>query len=145
MTARVSGTHFDTHVFNARCRGASSSDATGQLALDLADHRCQRRRIRRVTVGGDALVELGAVEPQLIVRDLTLPEIDGFEFIRRVRTRSGASAEAQPALALSASGRQEDPQRALHAGFQSFAGKPIDTGALLPIISRLARSRRPPG
>ncbi|HEX8915242.1 MAG TPA: PAS domain S-box protein, partial [Humisphaera sp.] len=64
---------------------------------------------------GLAALDAGAVD--LIVSDVGMPEVDGYEFVRRVRRRGPARGGAVPAVALTAYARSEDRTRAMLAGF----------------------------
>jgi CheY-like chemotaxis protein len=58
------------------------------------------------------------------VSDIRLPDVDGYELIRRIRSRSDAVARI-PAVALTAFARHEDRTRAMRAGFQGHISKPF--------------------
>jgi CheY-like chemotaxis protein len=86
----------------------------------------------------EALGILAAIRPHLILSDVGMPGVDGFEFIARVRQLSPAGAAAIPAVALTAYARSEDRTRALRAGFQMHLAKPIDPEELVAAIRALA-------
>jgi CheY-like chemotaxis protein len=72
------------------------------------------------------------------VSDLAMPGADGFDLIRRVRARERETGAAQlPAIALTAYAGTVDRARALSAGFQAHASKPIAPDELGELISRL--------
>ena len=62
--------------------------------------------------------------PDLILLDMQLPDFDGFEVLRRLRSQ--AETAAIPCIALSANAMPEDIERALRAGFEDYWTKPID-------------------
>lgn len=70
----------------------------------------------------------------VLISDIGLPSIDGYELIRRVRNELKLSAERLPAVAVTAFGRKEDRERAIEAGFQAHLSKPYEVGKLLMII-----------
>jgi CheY-like chemotaxis protein len=77
--------------------------------------------------------------PDIIVSDLGLPGIDGFEFVRRIRqTPILASA---PAIALTGAAMDEDIQRALAAGFTAHVIKPVEAADLGKRIEQLTARR----
>jgi signal transduction histidine kinase/CheY-like chemotaxis protein len=79
------------------------------------------------------------VAPQLVVSDVGLPGEDGLSLMRRLRaTRQGAGFGA---IALSAFASAEDRERALGAGFDVHAPKPIEPDALVRALVRLRRAR----
>ena len=85
----------------------------------------------------EALDLLEQVRPKVIVSDIGLPDVDGYELIRRVRSRSDAFARV-PAIALTAFARSEDRTRALRAGFNAHVSKPIEAGELAATIASLS-------
>ena len=75
--------------------------------------------------------------PDLIISDIGMPEIDGYEFLRRVRS-SIAEAATIPAIALTAFARSEDRTRALLAGYIHHVSKPIEPSELLATIAAVS-------
>jgi PAS domain S-box-containing protein len=84
---------------------------------------------------GEALDMLRAFKPDLIVSDIGLPGMDGYEFIERVRSLNAAEGGAVPAIALTAFARAEDRTRALLAGYQAHVAKPVQPAELLAHIA----------
>ncbi len=87
------------------------------------------------TNGEQALQMLDGTPPSLILSDLGMPGISGFEFIEAVRRRPELGHVK--AIALSGFGRQGDVEDALHAGFDAHLTKPVMLDALLSTIARL--------
>jgi CheY-like chemotaxis protein len=73
--------------------------------------------------------------PDLILMDLGLPVIDGWECVRRLR--SAATTSRTPIIALTAHALTGDRERALAAGCDEFGTKPIDFPSLLAAMNRL--------
>jgi PAS domain S-box-containing protein len=73
--------------------------------------------------------------PDIVVSDISMPEVDGYEFIRRVR--SSAQHSTVPAIALTAHARAEDRRLALAAGFQEHLAKPVSVSDLAQSIAKL--------
>lgn len=100
-----------------------------------------RRVGAEVAVAGLAVDALGLFESgpfDLIVSDIGLPDIDGFEFIRRVRrAESRLGRTPCPAVALTAYGGSENQCHALEVGFNAFLVKPSDPEALIAELGRL--------
>jgi CheY-like chemotaxis protein/anti-sigma regulatory factor (Ser/Thr protein kinase) len=87
----------------------------------------------RVILCGDATEALEALENpgvDLLVADLAMPHIDGYELIRRVRQKGSAV----PAVAVSAFARIEDRTRARTTGFNGYCTKPIDAAHFRQVI-----------
>jgi CheY-like chemotaxis protein len=79
----------------------------------------------------DTLANTGA---DILVSDIGLPEIDGYELVRRVR-QGGGPVSSIPAIALTAYTRSEDRTKALRAGYQAHVPKPVEPAELLAAIS----------
>jgi CheY-like chemotaxis protein len=73
--------------------------------------------------------------PSLVLMDIHLPGINGFEAMRRLR----ASPETChiPVIALSAAGRVQEAKLVASSGFHSYFDKPVDVGALLQTLQTL--------
>jgi len=72
----------------------------------------------------------------LLISDLGMPRMDGYEFIQQVRTQPSANQEVL-AIALTAYAGEADQRRVLAAGFQSHLAKPLDPENLLEAIAAL--------
>jgi signal transduction histidine kinase/ActR/RegA family two-component response regulator len=83
---------------------------------------------------GAALAMLEREVPDVIVSDVGMPEVDGFELMRRIRRR--AATATVPAIALTAFTRQDDRAKALQAGFTDYLAKPVEPAALAAAILR---------
>jgi PAS domain S-box-containing protein len=92
-----------------------------------------------------ALENLGQVKPQVLVVDLGMPEMDGFELISWVRKSKDAAIRGIPAAALTAFARSEDRTRALRSGFEMHLAKPVDPAELVASVATLARRARTDG
>ena len=86
-----------------------------------------------------ALKILDTEHPDVLVADLGMPRIDGFELIARIRRRPSGSASQLPAVALTAYARSEDKARALRAGYQTHMSKPINPAELVACVLALGR------
>lgn len=72
----------------------------------------------------------------VLISDIGMPEMDGFEFIKEVRAMEGTGKRQIPAVALTAFARPDDRRRAMIAGFDTFLSKPVDTDELLAVVQR---------
>jgi DNA-binding response OmpR family regulator len=93
-------------------------------------------RVDVAASGEQALETAAAQEPDLIVLDLMLPGIDGFEVCRRVRERSTC-----PIIMLTAKGSEEDKVRGLRLGADDYVTKPFSAQELLARVASRRRSR----
>ena len=84
----------------------------------------------------EALRLLASARPDVLVSDIGMPDVDGFELLALVRAR--ADGGDLPALALTAFARPQDRQRALESGFQAYLVKPLDPNELLATVAQLA-------
>jgi PAS domain S-box-containing protein len=80
--------------------------------------------------------------PDAVVIDLGMPQIDGFEVIRRIRQSRSPAVRQVPAAALTAFARSEDRTKALRSGFEMHLAKPVDPGELVAAIQTLVRRHR---
>ena len=78
------------------------------------------------------------VKPHLIVSDIGMPVMDGYQLMRTLRA-SEAKGEKIPAVALTAFARAEDGKRALLAGYQAHLAKPFDVAELVLVAADLAK------
>jgi CheY-like chemotaxis protein len=97
-------------------------------------------RVRTAASALDALESIAMEPPDVLVSDLGMPAVDGFELIRRVRQMAGA-ARNLPAAALTAYARSEDRAKTLRSGFEMHLAKPIDPSELIAAVASLARRR----
>jgi CheY-like chemotaxis protein len=70
-----------------------------------------------------------------------MPEVDGYELVRRLRRLGAAGGGEIPAIALTAFTRQQDQLDALHAGFTAYFAKPVDADKLVATVAALAEQR----
>ncbi|MBK9136703.1 MAG: PAS-domain containing protein [Betaproteobacteria bacterium] len=84
-----------------------------------------------------------AERPDLILLDIQLPEVDGYEALRRLR--ADARTAAIPVVAISANAMRGDIERGLAAGFDDYMTKPLDVAALRAMVQQRlsAAARRP--
>ena len=101
-----------------------------------------RRLIRRgyevvIAIDGQQGVDLaGSVTPDLILMDMSLPIIDGWEATRRIKANE--ATKNIPVIALTAHAMSGDREQAMAAGCDDYDIKPIDLARLLPKIEKFA-------
>ena len=100
-----------------------------------------RRLIRKgyevvMALDGEQAVEMaGSQSPDLILMDMSLPVIDGWEATRRIK--AAAETKGIPVIALTAHAMSDDREKALGAGCDDYDTKPVDLPRLLDKISGL--------
>ena len=82
----------------------------------------------------EALAVAGERVPALVLMDIQLPDLDGSEALRRLR--SNERTAGIPVLALTAQAMQGDRERFLAAGFDGYLSKPIDVDELIETVQR---------
>jgi CheY-like chemotaxis protein len=127
---------------------ASAHDTlAGLRVLVVDDEPDARTLVRRVLAESGALValaasareameQLRAFRPHVLISDVGMPEEDGYDLLRQVRAE--LSASQLPAAALTAFARAEDRKRALLAGFQTHVAKPVDPSERVAVVASLA-------
>ena len=128
-------------------------DLTGVRVLAVDDEADSRGLLRvvleaagaTVITAGSAPEALGLLEsnpPDVMVADIGMPEMDGFELIKHVRTLPNRVAAQVPSAALTAFARSEDRTKALQSGFEMHLAKPVDPGELVASVATLVRRHR---
>jgi PAS domain S-box-containing protein len=118
----------------------------GSVVLVVDDQRDSRELLAAVFAGCGAEVlqcdsaeqavrKLADSRVHLLVADIAMPDVDGYELIARVRQMN----DRIPAVAVSAYARPQDRKRALAAGYNGYCSKPIETGALLQTVHQVMR------
>lgn len=104
---------------------------------DMLSRRLQRAGFDTLLAqdGAQALEQIAAQRPGLVLLDMNLPIVDGWSVCRRVR--ANPQLRDIPIIALTAHAMAEDRDRALAAGCDDYATKPIDFPALLDKIRDL--------
>ena len=101
-----------------------------QQTLELSDHTA----VGAVN-GADALAKVAAAAPDLILMDIGMPTMDGFEATRRLK--ADAATRHIPGIALTAHASAADRQQALDAGADDYEPKPVEFDRLLGKIQAL--------
>ena len=149
LPARVP-TRFDDRTSDSRKdrhRAADPSDdaeLSGVKILLIDDEIDARELMRRILSDRGATVttsasaadgqsQLNTFKPDIIISDIGMPQVDGYEFIKLVRQHGLKT----PAIALTAFARAEDRTRSMQAGYQAHLSKPVEPAELLATILRL--------
>lgn len=99
--------------------------------------------VRASSTAGEAQQQLAAWHPDLMISDLGMPRVDGYELIRRVRHLPPEQGGRTPAIACTGYARAEDRERAMHAGYDAVVPKPVDLDVLVDAIVHVAGVREP--
>ncbi|MCU0544421.1 MAG: response regulator [Oscillatoriaceae cyanobacterium Prado104] len=92
-----------------------------------------------VASAAEVLACLESFQPDVLVSDIGMPDVDGYALIQQIRSLPSGSSSQLPAIALTAYARDEDGQKALAKGFQQHISKPIDPIGLIQAVLTLVR------
>ncbi|MDQ3068361.1 MAG: PAS domain S-box protein [Acidobacteriota bacterium] len=132
---------------------SDAGELTGLKVLVVDDQADARALIKRVLEdcgavvataenAADALAQLKAMGPDVLVSDIGMPGVDGFELLQSIRALGAAKGGDLPAIALTAFARSEDRTKALRAGFLVHVSKPVDASELVATVASVARRAR---
>ncbi|HEU4595721.1 MAG TPA: response regulator transcription factor [Pyrinomonadaceae bacterium] len=85
--------------------------------------------------GAEALVSINASVPDLIISDIRMPSMDGYQLARALR--SNPRTELIPVIFLTAKGERKDRIAAIRTGIDAYLTKPFDPEELLAVVSNL--------
>jgi CheY-like chemotaxis protein len=109
-----------------------NDDAAESLAVLL---RMEGHEVVVVGNGRDALNAVSALRPSVVLLDIGMPDISGYEVARQLRQTQGG--QALTLIAVTGWGQERDKLRAREAGFDHHFTKPIDPNTLLELVSRV--------
>jgi CheY-like chemotaxis protein/anti-sigma regulatory factor (Ser/Thr protein kinase) len=95
-----------------------------------------------VASAAEVLASLESFQPDVLISDIGMPEVDGYTLLQQVRSLPPAKGGQIPAIAMTAYAREEDHQRCLAAGFQQHISKPIDVDRLVQAVWELANQKQ---
>lgn len=110
-------------------------DALDVITVELVQYGAN---VTGVSNAEDALKLLEKRSFDLLVSDIGLPKMDGYELIRRVRKQEEGRERRIPAVALTAYARVQDRMQAILAGFSTHVAKPIEANELVTVVASLA-------
>lgn len=124
-------------------------DMAGTKVLVVDDELDSRELVKRVLsdcnaqvfTAGTAEEALRLIEqehPDVLITDIGMPDVDGYELLRRVRELGPSRGGKVPAIALTAFARSEDRTRALRAGFMVHVSKPVEPSELVATVANVA-------
>jgi CheY-like chemotaxis protein len=110
-------------------------DSSDTLTLLKALFTREGARVVTATSAAEALNRVISRRPDLIISDIGMPEIDGYQFLEQLRAIPEMSD--LPAIAISGYASDSDRDRAIEVGYLTLISKPIDTDALFNAIREL--------
>jgi PAS domain S-box-containing protein len=110
-------------------------DTLDLITIELTQHGA---RVKAVTSGAEALETFKTESYDLLIADIGMPGMDGYELIRQIRRQESGGGTHIPAVALTAYARVQDRIRAVITGYNTHAAKPIETNELLTVVASLA-------
>ena len=113
-----------------------------EMNRDMLSRRLERRGYEVVIAvdGAEGVDKAGAEAPALILMDMSLPVVDGWDATRRIK--AAPATRAIPVIALTAHAMSGDREKAIEAGCDDFDTKPVDLARLLGKIEALL-ARKP--
>ena len=108
-----------------------------EMNRDMLSRRLQRRGYDVViAIDGEEGVSMARSDaPDLILMDITLPDVDGFEALLRLRELH--ETKTTPVVALSGNAMPSDIKKALDAGFANYLTKPLNIDELYQVIANI--------
>jgi CheY-like chemotaxis protein len=88
--------------------------------------------------GRRALERLAAERFDVVLMDVQMPEMDGFEAVQRIRKMETTSGRHQPVIAVTANAMRGDRERCLGAGMDGYLAKPFDPAMLHAMLATLS-------
>jgi signal transduction histidine kinase/CheY-like chemotaxis protein len=89
----------------------------------------------------EALQQIAGEQPDILISDIGLPNMDGYELLARVRSEMPETLRDIPAVALTAYSTDEHKERSRLAGYQAHISKPIAIPDLISVLSRVVREK----
>ncbi len=89
--------------------------------------------------GADGLSVAGTQKLDLILLDINLPDIDGYEIARRIRSSAKPELTQIPIIAVTANAMKDDSQKALDAGCDVYMSKPVNIVQLIETVDGFLR------
>lgn len=112
-----------------------------EMNRDMLSRRLQRRGFQVVMAmdGAQGVAMAASEKPDLILMDMSLPAIDGWEATRQIK--ANPSTRQIPVIAITSHAMADDRRRALEAGCDDYDTKPVELDRLLTKIQGLLPSR----
>jgi len=125
---------FKNRLSNIRIVVVDDDDDTRNLLRFFLEHCGAQPTV--ASNGQEALELIRKLRPDLLISDLAMPHMDGYELMKKVRNLE-EEIGSLPAIACSAYARAEDRDRARKAGFNAHVEKPVDLDQLVTTILKV--------
>ena len=114
-----------------------------EMAREIMQRRLEREgyRVEVAQTGKECLEKVTELSPSLVLMDMSMPMIDGWEATKRIKADD--SLRRIPVLALTANAIDGDRERCMAAGCDDYETKPVDFDRLLKKIRLLLGGHRP--
>jgi PAS domain S-box-containing protein len=97
-----------------------------------------RAEVLTAASASEAMPLFAASRPDILISDIGMPGVDGYEFLRRIRSLDSVRGGTVPAIALTAYARPEDLARSLKVGYAVHVPKPVVPDSLMTSVAALA-------
>jgi PAS domain S-box-containing protein len=111
------------------------TDALDLISVELTQHGA---KVTAATNAPEALTVLKRQNIDVLISDIGMPRMDGYELIRQVRRQEQGKDRPLPAVALTAYARVQDRMQAILAGFSTHIAKPVEAQELITVVASLA-------
>jgi CheY-like chemotaxis protein len=116
---------------------AEDNEFNAQLLEQLLERR--GHQVNQASNGREALALAEKAEFDVLLLDIHMPEMDGFQVIKAIRERERVAGGHLPVIALTSQARKEDREQCLAAGMDDFVAKPIEAATLWETMERVLR------
>ncbi len=96
-------------------------------------------KVKAVASAAEALDSLVTFVPDILISDIGMPDVDGYDLIRKIRGLPANQGRKIPAIALTAYTRVEDRLQSLRAGYDMHVPKPVELAELVAVAASVAR------
>lgn len=128
----------DSFEFNSRLEGIHVllvEDDLDTLDLLSAALKHQRATVTAVSSAAEALASIRTSTPDIVVSDIAMPGEDGYQLIEKIQAMGFDDDRHIPVVVITAYAKEEDRQKALSSGFQSYLAKPIELSELVSAVA----------